>query len=224
MESKPSSPELPEPSSLGARLHLVRTQAGVTMEDLAAASGVAKTYISKLELGRVAHPSAIVTLGIAKKLKVDPFWLVFGAEPRNPFDPALLAEPGALPAALRLLADAAEEAQFPGNGGLPLVHAPLTSAGVLPASLPELITRLETATLVRGSRAALMRELGLSSARLSQWLSGRRKPDAEMTLRLLAWVQAAEAQKGSPASVLPPAGPKTRSRKSSDEKPESNPP
>lgn len=224
MESKPSSPELPIASGFGARLHAARTQTGVPMEALAAAAGVGKTYISKLELGRVAHPSAQVALAIARELKVDLAWLLLGEPPRPQLDPDSLRSPGAVPAALRHLADAISEAENSSPGGLPYVHGSLTSPRVLPASLSELISRLESATKVRGSRAALMKDLGLSSARLSQWLSGRRRPDAEMTLRLLAWVQAAEGKQESPASARTPAGPKTRSRRSRNEQPESNPP
>lgn len=223
MESKPSSPELPIASGFGARLHAARTQTGVPMEALAAAAGVGKTYISKLELGRVAHPSAQVALAIARELKVDLAWLLLGEPPRPQLDPDSLRSPGAVAAALRHLADAISEAENSSPGGLPVINSGVNCFPVV-RDLQELRLRLKAATRGHGHKAALAKHLGVSPAQLSPWLSGKREPGGEMTLRLLAWVQAAETKKKSPAGAQTPAGQQTRSRRSSNEQPESNPP
>jgi transcriptional regulator with XRE-family HTH domain len=54
--------------------------------------------------------------------------------------------------------------------------------------------RLKTATSSKGARAELARVFHVSTAAVSQWLSGDSAPKADTTLRLLQWVTVAEAQ------------------------------
>jgi len=66
----------------------------------------------------------------------------------------------------------------------------------------------------RGARAALARNLGVARQAVSSWLSGAVSPNAETTLRLLEWVEEAEAsQQKQSAGASTPAR-KTRKSKS----------
>jgi transcriptional regulator with XRE-family HTH domain len=88
-----------------------------------------------------------------------------------------------------------------------------------------LIERLKNVTRVRGKKAELAEFLGVPSVSVSRWLSGDVEPGGEFTLRLLEWVQAAEAtNKSGPGGVTSTTGARTRSRQSKHEKPKSNPP
>ncbi|MFO1461672.1 MAG: helix-turn-helix transcriptional regulator [Verrucomicrobiota bacterium] len=85
----------------------------------------------------------------------------------------------------------------------------------------QLLQRLKHAAASRGKKTELAAFLGVPLARVSQWLSGDREPGGATTLRLLEWVQAEEAKTLNGAST--PSRAKTRSKKSSNEKLESNP-
>jgi transcriptional regulator with XRE-family HTH domain len=87
------------------------------------------------------------------------------------------------------------------------------------SQLPSLVDRLKRATEQRGTKSALAKYLGVPLASVSQWLSGEREPGGETTLRLLHWVQQAEAQQNqNPGSAPARPGQKTRVRKSGYEK------
>ena len=88
----------------------------------------------------------------------------------------------------------------------------------------ELKDRIEKLTQRRGSKGELARTLGIGAAQLSQWLNTERKPGADFTLQLLAWVQAEEAKQKSPASAETPAGQQTRSKHNDYEASKSSPP
>lgn len=62
------------------------------------------------------------------------------------------------------------------------------TSSAVPPLLAKLIDRVRTATVKRGSRAALARLLGVERGVLNAWLSGRHQPGGEHTLRLLHWV------------------------------------
>lgn len=86
-------------------------------------------------------------------------------------------------------------------------------------------TRLHDATAREGSKVRLAAALGVTPGAVSQWLSGGTKPTAEATLRLLQWVEQAEAQQKTPGSVTSTArGERTQRRPSKHEKPTSGPP
>jgi transcriptional regulator with XRE-family HTH domain len=63
------------------KLKLLRVQAGMTLEELANATDLTRSYVSKVERG-VATPSISVTLRLAKALGV-PMDHLFGASPES---------------------------------------------------------------------------------------------------------------------------------------------
>ena len=63
------------------------------------------------------------------------------------------------------------------------------------AQIPSLLERLNRATKESGKMSALAEFLGVPLASVSRWLSGKREPGGEITLRLLRWVEQQERQK-----------------------------
>ena len=61
-------------------------------------------------------------------------------------------------------------------------------------SLQELIGALRARTKLRGQKAALARSLEVTRQAVDQWLSGNAKPSAEITFKLLQWVEQQERQ------------------------------
>jgi len=111
----------------------------------------------------------------------------------------------------------------PGKG-LTSVNESSKQEGVK-AVLPSLLERLCKATAERGRKSELAAFLRVQLPSLSVWLSGKQQPGGETTLRLLQWVERAEAQQKAPGSVEAlPGGQQTRSRESSYEKPKPSPP
>ena len=53
--------------------------------------------------------------------------------------------------------------------------------------------RLNAATSQRGKKSELARYLNVPPARVLEWLAGLHEPGAEVTLRMLEWVTAQEA-------------------------------
>lgn len=80
--------------------------------------------------------------------------------------------------------------------------------------LKDLLRRLALATVERGKKATLARFLDVAPARISEWIHGAKEPSGEVTLRLLEWVAAEEAQqKNTPAGATNVVKGKTRSPK-----------
>jgi transcriptional regulator with XRE-family HTH domain len=61
--------------------------------------------------------------------------------------------------------------------------------------MPSLLGRLKSATSKRGKKSELAEYLGVQLAAVSQWLSSKREPGGEITLKLLHWVEQQERQK-----------------------------
>lgn len=61
-------------------LRAARKRVGLTQVELAAASGVDQTAISKLEVGTVTSPTFATVLKLAKALGIDAEQLQFGAD------------------------------------------------------------------------------------------------------------------------------------------------
>ncbi len=55
-----------------------------------------------------------------------------------------------------------------------------------PIAPSDLVNQVKTLTAERGTKSALAARLGVSRQRLNEWLSGRSKPNAHYTLKLLA--------------------------------------
>ena len=108
----------------------------------------------------------------------------------------------------------------PGAKNNPLTDVTVTD-NIRPVKSPmaNLLGRLNKATSQRGMKSKLAKVMGVPLANVSQWLSGDREPGGETTLRLLHWVEQAEAQpKESPGSASTQPGQKTQVRKSVYEK------
>jgi outer membrane biogenesis lipoprotein LolB len=79
--------------------------------------------------------------------------------------------------------------------------ATFDSIGQTKAQLPNLLARLNRATSKSGKMSALADYLGKATgqkvplASVSRWLSGKREPGGEITLKLLQWVEQQERQK-----------------------------
>jgi len=63
------------------------------------------------------------------------------------------------------------------------------------AQLPTLLERLKRATSKSGKMSALADYLKVPLASVSRWLSGKREPSGEITLKMLRWVEQQERQK-----------------------------
>jgi transcriptional regulator with XRE-family HTH domain len=87
------------------------------------------------------------------------------------------------------------------------------------SQLKNLLARLISATNDPGRKTELADFLGAPLASVSRWLSGKREPGGEITLRMLAWVAAIEGQQPkSPGGALTPPEPKTQVSSSGYEK------
>lgn len=85
--------------------------------------------------------------------------------------------------------------------------------------LASLLARANRIASARGKKSELARFLRVPRQRINDWLSGARAPGGEVTLQLLEWVQAEEAnQTKSPGGAITPPEPKTQVRKSKYEK------
>ena len=101
----------------------------------------------------------------------------------------------------------------------------LANIAAMKSPLANLLKRLNRTTATKGMKAELASCLGVPRSCISDWLSGRREPGGETTLKLLNWVERQEAhQTTRPGGALTPPGPKTRSQSSNEKKPRSNPP
>jgi transcriptional regulator with XRE-family HTH domain len=72
-------PTIPTKAQLGAAARRLRTEAGLTLEDLAAAAGMHVTYLSGIERG-IYNPSWTKLAGLAKGLGVPISAIVDAAE------------------------------------------------------------------------------------------------------------------------------------------------
>lgn len=66
-----------------------------------------------------------------------------------------------------------------------------------------LADQLRLALQIRGAKARLARHLGLPRQRISDFVTNRRLPDAEMTLRILHWLAKLQAGRDSSPNVPP---------------------
>jgi hypothetical protein len=89
----------------------------------------------------------------------------------------------------------------------------------------QLRTRLNLALQRRGAKLALTRKLGVSSSSVYEWLADVRTPNAEMTLRLLQWVEQSERKQKPLGGVRSTAKGTTTQRKArNNAHPTSGPP
>ena len=99
------------------------------------------------------------------------------------------------------------------SGKLHLTQADAAFTSPAMPSLAQLRNRLKAATARHGARSALAVEFGVSRQAVSQWISGATAPEAATTLKLLQWVERAEAkQRQSAGSAATPPAPKTQTK------------
>jgi transcriptional regulator with XRE-family HTH domain len=85
--------------------------------------------------------------------------------------------------------------------------------------MKDLLKRLNQATRLRGAKSQLAAHMNVPLVNVSQWLSERREPSGEKTLKLLHWVEMQEHdQNKSPGDATTSPEPKTQTCKSSYEK------
>jgi transcriptional regulator with XRE-family HTH domain len=92
-------------------------------------------------------------------------------------------------------------------------------------NLKALLARVNRATARRGKKMELSKFLGVHRQAVTNWLSGRRAPNGEVTLLMLEWVTAEEAKqnKSAPGSGDNTTRSRTRSTQSSYEKRKTSP-
>ena len=61
--------------------------------------------------------------------------------------------------------------------------------GGVMSEIEKLISKVKSKAAKPGAKADLARELNVDPARISEWLSGKKEPGGEYTLRLLCWVE-----------------------------------
>lgn len=96
----------------------------------------------------------------------------------------------------------------------------------LPSVIPsyqDLLDRLKEVTARRGAKAELARHVDASMSEVTLWISGKRVPNGDTTLRILQWVEDQECKPKSPADGGTPAGPQTRKKQNDHELPKSSP-
>jgi transcriptional regulator with XRE-family HTH domain len=225
-------------SPLLARVNQARIVRGATLDDLARSIGCAPSTLRKIVAGH-AQPKDELIDSIAEGLGVHAEWLrlgkgqVFTAATKlavvriyASID-ALKTRAGALREEIEIRQKEIKEIEATVaslEGLAPQAWADLRASGLTnvtpesitaemqPSTLPSLIERLNELTSVRGKKAQLAAFMDVPMPRVWEWLSGKKKPGGETTLRLLQWVEQQEAQHQSgPGSVQPPPEPKAQS-------------
>jgi transcriptional regulator with XRE-family HTH domain len=222
-------------ANFSLRLRVLMKAHEATQKSLGHQIGVAQSAVFAWLNGTLPRGSELARL--AKHFSVSLDWLVNGVKADRAS--GLQYESSALPtlhvARVRALAAIIRESsaeieritegsapKSPPENSAKRVLTPI-SAGANLASvkspLAQLLERLNRATVAKGRKAELAEYLKAPRPCVSDWLSGKREPSGETTLRLLQWVEQWEAQqKQNPGSVSAPPGPKTRVRKSGYEK------
>ena len=86
------------------------------------------------------------------------------------------------------------------------------------SQLDNLLAKLDRLIKVPGNKTKLADFLDAPLASVSRWLSGKREPGREITLKMLRWVELQECQPNALGSTTNTAKGKTQVRKSSNEK------
>lgn len=81
---------LPNIAGIQSRMAEARLARGMSLEDVAQASGLTKSHVWELEKGRSRNPTIRAVWGISKALAVTPAWLLGIATDQAPIDPLAL--------------------------------------------------------------------------------------------------------------------------------------
>lgn len=65
----------------------------------------------------------------------------------------------------------------------------------MPSEIQHLIKRLKIATAFPGMKGKLAADMKVPRPRVSEWLTGKKEPGGDTTLRLLKWVERQERAK-----------------------------
>jgi transcriptional regulator with XRE-family HTH domain len=221
---------------IGLRLAYLRKLKAVKQSRLAELLGITRDQIANVESGRVPM-RAKLGWDICRLFDIDPNWLLtghWGLPGERPFPPADKPWLGFVERVI-----SKSNASFfdlyssvgwllgPDAPGKEMLTHVSESANLsaMKSPLAHLRERLKRATAAKGKKAELAHFLGVPRPCVSDWLSGKREPGGETTLRLLNWVERQEAQQTTrPAEATTPAGLKTRKKAPNEKKPQSNPP
>ena len=230
-------------AAIGARLKQVRVQCRFSRPELAPQIGLTADQIKRAENGTVSLRFG-PAWRFCELTRTNPLWLAFGdlyprvgfaslpSEQINPREPDLfqniMGEWAIGYARYRVARLKISKSQQEGFAQSRLEKTNLLAEPGVKRYLADqmttvagmtwnnLRTRLKAATRTPGARVKLARVFGVSTAAVSQWLSGASAPKADTTLRLLKWVTVAEAKQKKSAGSVPEARPalKTRARRS----------
>ena len=207
---------IPMPWEVSRRLVISRQEAGISQETLARKAGITRVQLANIETERTNLKFGI-GWKICETLDLNPLFLASGQGPKKPF-PKI-----ALDSSIGQNADFALVCVRDLKSPLTPITAGGNNTNVI-ERMPDLISELQTLTEERGMKTALADYMGVKLVNVSQWLSGKRIPNGEKTLRLHKWVMDQRAKQKSPGDATNVTRAKTRIRKSSDEKPDSIPP
>lgn len=80
----------PDITGMQQRMSDARKARGMSLEDVAQASGLTKSHVWELEKGRSRNPTIRAVWGISRALAVTPAWLLGLATDQAPIDPLAL--------------------------------------------------------------------------------------------------------------------------------------
>lgn len=80
----------PDITGMQQRMSDARKARGMSLEDVAQASGLTKSHVWELEKGRSRNPTIRAVWGISSALAVTPAWLLGLATDQAPIDPLAL--------------------------------------------------------------------------------------------------------------------------------------
>jgi len=140
------------------------------------------------EVGKVVMTPALLKSILGMRSYDDPLRDLLAILKQPPYGPALTLETA------KTLAYVVESFQAKTNPALGIddVSELGKSACEVNPILPKLLDRLAKQTIASGSKSALAEWLGVPLSNLSLWLSGKREPGGETTLKMLYWVERKE--------------------------------
>lgn len=206
---------IPMPWDVSRRLVISRQESGISQETLARKAGITRVQLANIETERT-NLKFWIGWKICETLNLNPLFLASGQGPKRPFLKI------ALDSSIDQNADFALICVRDLKSSLTSVTDYGNNTNVI-ERMHDLISELQTLTEERGMKTALADYMGVKLVNVSQWLSGKRIPNGEKTLKLHKWVMDQRAKQKSPGDATNITRAKTRIRKSNHEKPNSGP-
>jgi len=167
-----------------------------SLNELARADAPITTMIFTSDSGPEGGEKLVMTPALFKSILGmqsydDPLRDLLSLLKQPPYGPALTLETA------KALAYVVESIEAKNKRNLPLddVTDLGKSASEMDPLMPKLLARLEKQTTEPGSKSSLAEWLEVPLSNLSLWLSGKRQPGGEATLKLLKWVERRERGK-----------------------------